>query len=167
MKKLIVIAVALIAVISCASYNNIPDEIDSFVDKAEIKAPNYDMSDWETSKAEYEALVDQYTDNFAKFTDEQKALATNAMGRYHALLVKNGLAESVGVLNMIKNLLPSYIDGITGVIKENEQDIVNTLSGILDMNNLGNSLNDLGTELGGLLENIFGALEEKTNKQSE
>lgn len=166
MKKLIVIAIALISVISCASYKSIPEDIDSFVDKAEIKAPGYNMSDWETSKAEYEALVDQFTDNFSKFTDDQKALATNAMGRYHALLVKNGLAESVGVLNMIKNLIPSYIDGITGVLKENEQEIVNTLSGILDLNSIGSSLNDLGTEIGGLLENIFNAVE-KNNQKSE
>lgn len=166
MKKFLVVVFALLSVISCASYKSIPEEIDSFVDKAEIKAPSYNKSDWETSKAEYEALIDQFTDNFSKFTDDQKALATNAMGRYHALLVKNGLVESAGVLGMIKNLLPSYIEGITDAIKDNEQEIISTLSGILDLKNIGCSINDLGNELGGLLEGIFNAVEKNNQKEN-
>lgn len=61
------------------------------MDKTELNASSYSQSDWEKSAIEYQKLVDDYMYSGKEYTDAEKEMAARAMGRYHALLVKNGI----------------------------------------------------------------------------
>lgn len=89
-KHVLIVAVMTVLMASCAS-QSAPQKLDNFVDKTELNASSYSQSDWEKSAIEYQKLVDDYMYSGKEYTDAEKEMAARAMGRYHALLVKNGI----------------------------------------------------------------------------
>lgn len=136
---------------SCAS-QSAPQKLDSFVDKAELNSSSYSLSDWEKSATEYQKLVDDYMYSGKEYTEAEKEMAARAMGRYHALLFKNGIEKGASFLKDFGKMLPEYLDGLASGLDENADGIGSAIENLFDEENIEKSLDALGSTI----EKMFG-----------
>ena len=146
-----------VALMAACSNSNLPQKLDSFVDNAELKSGTYDAKDWEKSINQYEKIVEEYSASGKNYSEAEKQMAARAMGRYHSLLLKNGIQASASYLNELKTILPSYFEGLIEGIDEDSEKLEKSLEGLFDTEELEKAFEDLGTKL----ERIFGEIDEK------
>lgn len=139
------------SVMSC-TMQSLPQQLDTFVDKAELNSESYDYSDWEKSKSQYEQMINAYMSSDKVYSDSEKEMAARAMGRYHALLIKNGIKESAAFLKELGNILPAYLDGFSSEVGDNTVDWDGIINDAFDDEKLEESLDGLEKAL----ENLFG-----------
>ena len=147
MKTLYKIAAIIFAaaMISACGKQSIPEQLEAFVDDAELKCDKYSKDDWAKSNEEFQKLADSYISSDKQFTDDENQMALRSIGRYHALLIKHGVRESADFVRNLSRSLPSYINGITNGINE--------LGAKLDSIDINKSIEDLGTAIEGLFKN--------------
>ena len=126
---ILVVSAAAMLMFSCATANA-PQKLDNFVDKAELNSRSYDSDDWAKSMEQYEKLVNEYANSGKEYTPEERQMATRAMGRYHSLLIKNGVEQSAAYLKELESILPSYLEGLMDGLGENAEELGKTLEGI-------------------------------------
>lgn len=141
---------------ACATANA-PQKLDDFVDKAELNSGAYDADDWSKSMEQYEKLVDEYANSGKDYTPEEKQMAARAMGRYHSLLIKNGVEQSAAYLKELESILPLYLEGLVDGLSENSEELGKTLEGIFNSGELEKAFEGLGNKL----EEIFGGIDDK------
>ena len=144
--RLSVVAAVSALAISCM-VTSIPQKLDRFVDKAELKSASYTSADWERSVAEYDKLADKYTSSEQDYSQEEQQMAARAMGRYHSLLLKNGIQQSEDYLEKLKDELPAYLDGLAEGLGKRAEDIEKALEKILSDKKLEKSLENLGEKI--------------------
>ena len=105
--RCIVIVLTSALIFACSS-SNIPQKLDSFVDNAELESSDYDADDWQKSMLQYARLVEEYSNSGKEYSDAEKQMAARAKGRYHSLLIKNGIEQSAAYLKELESILPSY-----------------------------------------------------------
>ena len=152
--RLFICVLAAAFMTSCA-VQTIPQQLDEFVEKAETKAEDYSAEDWQQSNEEYSALLDEYLNSGQEYTEEEKQMAASAIGRYHALLLKNGVAIAGGYLKKLGEILPSYLDGFASGIDENAGDIESFFNNLIDEEAMDQSLSKLEESL----KKLFGTEE--------
>ena len=140
---------------TCSS-SNIPQKLDSFVDNAELKSNDYDAEDWQKSMLQYEELVEELSNSGKEYSNAEKEMAARAMGRYHSLLIKNGIEQSAAYLKELESILPSYLEGLIDGLGENSEEFGKTLEGISNSEELEKAFDGLGNRL----EELFGGIEE-------
>ena len=140
---------------TCSS-SNIPQKLDSFVDNAELKSNDYDAEDWQNSMLQYEELVEEFSNSGKEYSNAEKQMAARAMGRYHSLLIKNGIEQSSAYLKELESILPSYLEGLIDGLGENSEEFGKTLEGISNSEELEKAFDGLGNRL----EELFGGIEE-------
>lgn len=131
------LAASAILVIGCATTKSLPDRMDEFVEKTETEYKNYTEEDWAKSKAEYEALVNEWNENADNFTMSEKIRVMKAMGRYGTMVIEkevSGASESLGgILESIPETINDIIDQIdTAAIRESVDGIKNGVEGIIE-----------------------------------
>ena len=77
-------------------------------------------------------------------------------GRYHSLLIKNGIEQSAAYLKELESILPSYLEGLVDGLGENSEELGKTLEGIFNSEEMEKAFEGLGKKL----EEIFGGIEE-------
>ena len=154
------ILIVLLLAVSCSTWRKVPDKMDAFVGNAEVSASKYSAEDWAKSKEEYQALINEYSEHEDQYTPEEKARVMKDIGRYHALLVVNGINEAASYVETLKKILPSYLEGINEVINENKGGVTNLIKGILNPEGLDQSVRELVDELNSLGEEISAGVEE-------
>ena len=147
-------------VVSCSTWRKVPDKMDAFVGKAEVSAAKYTAEDWAESKAEYQALINEFSEHEDQYTDEEKARVMKDIGRYHALLVVNGINEAAAFVETLRKILPSYLDGIKEVVEENKGGVSDLIKGILNPEGVDQAVKGLMEELNGLGNQIDKDVEE-------
>lgn len=145
-----------LAMLAACSSSNIPQKLDSFVDNDELNSSDYDAEDWQKSMAQYERLVEEYSASGKEYSDAEKQMAARAMGRYHSLLIKNGVAQTAAYLKELESILPSYLEGLVDGLGENSEEMGKTLEGIFNSEEMEKAFEGLGNKL----EEIFGSIEE-------
>lgn len=153
--RFILLFPALILMATCSS-SNIPQKLDSFVDNAELKSNDYDAEDWQNSMLQYEELVEEFSNSGKEYSNAEKLMAARAMGRYHSLLIKNGIEQSAAYLKELESILPSYLEGLIDGLGENSEEFGKTLEGISNSEELEKAFDGLGNRL----EELFGGIEE-------
>lgn len=153
--RFILLFPALVLLATCSS-SNIPQKLDSFVDNAELKSNDYDAEDWQNSMLQYEELVEEFSNSGKEYSNAEKQMAARAMGRYHSLLIKNGIEQSAAYLKELESILPSYLEGLIDGLGENSEEFGNTLEGISNSEELEKAFDGLGNRL----EELFGGIEE-------
>lgn len=153
--RFILLFPALVLLATCSS-SNIPQKLDSFVDNAELKSNDYDAEDWQNSMLQYEELVEEFSNSGKEYSNAEKQMAARAMGRYHSLLIKNGIEQSAAYLNELESILPSYLEGLIDGLGENSEEFGKTLEGISNSEELEKAFDGLGNRL----EELFGGIEE-------
>ena len=147
---------ALALCTACMAYAGIPQKLDDFVSKTERKCDNYSKKDWEKSRNEYRALLDEYRNSREEFSQDDKELAVRAMGRYNALLIKNGIVKSSLGIKEISALLPDFIKGLSDGLEANSEEINRTIKSLIDTNKINGAIQSLGNAL----EKVFAGGEE-------
>lgn len=153
--RFILLFPALVLLATCSS-SNIPQKLDSFVDNAELKSNDYDAEDWQNSMLQYEELVEEFSNSGTEYSNAEKQMAARAMGRYHSLLIKNGIEQSAAYLKELESILPSYLEGLIDGLGENSEEFGKTLEGISNSEELEKAFDGLGNRL----EELFGGIEE-------
>lgn len=153
--RFILLFPALVLMATCSS-SNIPQKLDSFVDNAELKSNDYDAEDWQKSMLQYEELVEEFSNSGKEYSNAEKQMAARAMGRYHSLLIKNGIEQSAAYLKELESILPSYLEGLVDGLGENSEEFEKTLEGICNSEELEKAFEGLGNRL----EELFGGIEE-------
>lgn len=153
--RFILLFPALVLLATCSS-SNMPQKLDSFVDNAELKSNDYDAEDWQNSILQYEELVEEFSNSGKEYSNAEKQMAARAMGRYHSLLIKNGIEQSAAYLKELESILPSYLEGLTDGLGENSEEFGKTLEGISNSEELEKAFDGLGNRL----EELFGGIEE-------
>lgn len=153
--RFILLFPALVLMATCSS-SNIPQKLDSFVDNAELKSNDYDAEDWQKSMLQYEELVEEFSNSGKEYSNAEKQMAARAMGRYHSLLIKNGIEQSAAYLKELESILPSYLEGLVDGLGENSEEFGKTLEGIFNSEELENAFDGLENRL----EELFGGIEE-------
>lgn len=153
--RFILLFPALVLLATCSS-SNIPQKLDSFVDNAELKSNDYDAEDWQNSMLQYEELVEELSNSGKEYSNAEKQMAARAMGRYHSLLIKNGIEQSAAYLKELESILPSYLEGLIDGLGENSEEFGKTLEGISNSEELEKAFDGLGNRL----EKLFGEIEE-------
>lgn len=153
--RFILLFPALVLLATCSS-SNIPQKLDSFVDNAELKSNDYDAEDWQNSMLQYEELVEELSNSGKEYSNTEKQMAARAMGRYHSLLIKNGIEQSAAYLKELESILPSYLEGLIDGLGENSEEFGKTLEGISNSEELEKAFDGLGNRL----EELFGEIEE-------
>ena len=133
-----------------------PQKLDSFVDNAELKSNDYDAEDWQNSMLQYEELVEEFSNSGKEYSNAEKQMAARAMGRYHSLLIKNGIEQSAAYLKELESILPSYLEELVDGLGENSEEFGKTLEGISNSEELEKAFDGLGNRL----EELFGGIEE-------
>lgn len=144
--KLSVVVAAMTLAISCM-VTSVPQKLDRFVDKAELKSASYTSADWKRSISEYDKLADKYAATKEEYSPEEQEMAARAMGRYHSLLLKNGIEVSKSYLDKLKEVLPSYIEGLTEGFGKGAESLEKTLEELLSDEKLEKSLESLGQQI--------------------
>ena len=143
------------ALLAACSSSIIPQKLDSFVDNAELKSSEYDAEDWQKSMNQYEKLVEEYSNTDKEYSESEKQMAARAIGRYHFLLIKNGVEQSAAYLKELESILPSYLEGLVDGIGENSEELEKTLDGLFNSEELEKAVEGLGNKL----EEIFGGID--------
>lgn len=151
--RLLVLSAISLILGSCSV--SIPEKLDRFVDKAELNSSSYDANDWQKSLNQYAELVNELSSSGKQYSDAEKEMAARAMGRYHSLLIKNGIEASATYIKELKSILPSYLEGLVEGLDENSDEIGKSLEGLFDSEELYRVLDNLGEKL----EGIFGEIE--------
>lgn len=150
LSRFIPLFLVLVLLAACSS-SNIPQKLDSFVYNAELNSSDYDAGDWQKSMSQYERLVEEYSASGKEYSDAEKQMAARAMGRYHSLLIKNGIEQSAAYLKELESILPSYLEGLVEGLGENSEEIGKTLEGIFNSEELEKAFEDLGNKLEGII----------------
>ena len=145
------------ALMAACSYSNIPQRLDSFVDNAELNSGDYDAEDWKKPMAQYESLVGEYSSSENDYIEAEKQMAARAMGRYHSLLIKNGIKQSAAFLKEMEAILPSYLEGLADGLGEESEELGKTLEDVFNSEELEKAFEGIGNRL----EELFGGLEGK------
>lgn len=153
--RFILLFPALVLLATCSS-SNIPQKLDSFVDNAELKSNDYDAEAWQNSMLQYEELVEKFSNSGKEYSNAEKQMAARAMGRYHSLLIKNGIEQSAAYLKELESILPSYLEGLVDGLGENSEEFGKTMEGISTSEELEKAFDGLGNRL----EELFGGIEE-------
>jgi hypothetical protein len=157
--RIVVVAAAMatamaFALASCA-VQSAPQKLDDFVDKAEQNSQEYTTEDWAKSTEQYQKLMEEYLKSGREYSEAEKEMAVRAMGRYHALLLKNGVEKSTELIKKLGRMLPEYLDGFAAGLDEGANNLGTTLEGIFNDEKLQDSIDSLGKTL----ERVFGDLE--------
>ena len=153
LSRFIPLFLVLVLLAACSS-SNIPQKLDSFVDNAELNSSDYDAGDWQKSMSQYERLVEEYSASGKEYSDAEKQMAARAMGRYHSLLIKNGIEQSAAYLKELESILPSYLEGLVDGLGDNSEELGKTLEGVFNSEELEKAFEDLGNKLEGIIGGI-------------
>ena len=92
MRKYIVILLVALVAASCATLRA-PARMERLVNRVERNADRYRPYQWDRVNRQYEALVQEYVQNYRMYSIAEKQQAMSAMGRYHGILVDHGIKQ--------------------------------------------------------------------------
>ena len=134
MRKYIVILLVALTAASCATLRA-PAKLERFVDRVERNADRYRPYQWDRVNRQYEALLNEYVQNYRTYSIAEKQQAMNAIGRYHGILVDHGIKQGIGFLGS----LGAYAGGLLDLLKQDAGAVTDFLQSVLGLG--GNELN--------------------------
>ena len=140
MRKYLVILLVALTAASCATLRA-PAKLERFVNRVERNADHYRPYQWERANRKYQALLQEYVDNYRYFTIAEKQQAMAAIGRYHGLLVDHGIKRGIGFLGG----LGAYAGGLLDLLKQDAGAVSDFLQSVLGLR--GNEMNKWMNEL--------------------
>ena len=134
MRKYILMILVALTAASCAVLRA-PAKLERFVDRVERNADRYRPYHWDRVNRRYEALLNEYVQNYRTYSIAEKQQAMNAIGRYHGILVDHGIKQGIGFLGS----LGSYAGGLLDLLKQDAGAVTDFLQSVLGLG--GNEIN--------------------------
>ena len=134
MRKYILILLVALTAASCATLRA-PAKLERFVDRVERNADRYRPYQWDRVNRQYEALLNEYVQNYRAYTIAEKQQAMNAIGRYHGILVDHGIKQGIGFLGS----LGAYAGGLLDLLRQDAGAVTDFLQSVLGLG--GNEIN--------------------------
>ena len=134
MRKYILILLVALTAASCATLRA-PARLERFVDRVERNADRYRPYQWDRVNRQYEALLNEYVQNYRTYSIAEKQQAMSAIGRYHGILVDHGIKQGIGFLGS----LGAYAGGLLDLLKQDAGAVTDFLQSVLGLG--GNELN--------------------------
>ena len=147
---------AILFCTSCVVYGGVPQKLDNFVTATENDCQNYSKEEWEKSRKEYRSILDEYKNSKKEFTQEEREMAIRAMGRYNALLLKNGIVESAVGIREFSAMVPDFLRGMAEGLDAHSEEINQALKSLVDTNKLKGAIDQIGSAL----SKMFAGLDE-------
>ena len=144
MRKYILILLVALTAASCATLRA-PARLERFVDRVERNADRYRPYQWDRVNRRYEALLNEYVQNYRTYSIAEKQQAMNAIGRYHGILVDHGIKQGIGFLGS----LGSYAGGLLDLLKQDAGAVTDFLQSVLGLGKkeIGNAVDLLKKNL--------------------
>ena len=128
MRKYLVILLVALTAASCATLRA-PAKLDRLVNRVERRADHYRPYQWDRVNRQYEALVQEFVQNYRMYTIAEKQQAMAAIGRYHGILVDHGIKQGVGFLGS----LGSYAGALLDILKQDASVVEDFLQNVLGL----------------------------------
>ena len=109
-------AVAVIAMTSCKE--TLPARFDKFVASVEKRCDKFSEDDWSKANAQFEKLLNEYTENKSSYNADQQKQIRSAIGKYLALAAKSGVKTAFDAINDLIEQIPSVLEGIGNFFKD-------------------------------------------------
>ena len=144
MRKYLVILLVALTAASCATLRA-PAKLERFVDRVERNADRYRPYQWDRVNRRYEALLQEYVNNYRLYTIAEKQQAMSAIGRYHGILVDHGIKQGIGFLGS----LGAYAGGLLDVLRQDVGAVEDFLQSVLGLGKkeIGNAVDLLKKNL--------------------
>jgi DNA-binding GntR family transcriptional regulator len=144
MRKYILLLLVALVTASCATLRA-PARLERLVDRVERNADRYRPYQWDRVNRQYEALVQEYVQNYRTYTIAEKQQAMAAIGRYHGILVDHGVKQGVGFLGG----LGAYAGALLDILKMDAGVVEDFLQNVLGLGKkeAGNAMNLLQKKL--------------------
>ena len=126
MRKYILILLVALTAASCATLRA-PAKLERFVNRVERTADHYRPYQWDRVNRRYEALLQEYINNYRLYTIAEKQQAMTAIGRYHGILVDHGIKQGIGFLGS----LGSYAGGLLDLLRQDAGAVEDFLQSVL------------------------------------
>ena len=107
---LMILVAGLFILASCT--RPLCDRVERFVNKTEANYEKYSEEDWQKSLNEYQALAQEYKDNYQSFSKEEKERINKALGKYTGILLKKGISSAGSVLQEAIDGASSFLKGV-------------------------------------------------------
>lgn len=117
-KGLIMIALGLLLLTACS--RPLEDRVESFVSKTEARYEKYTEEDWQKSMQEYQALAQEYKDNYQSYSKEERDRINKAFGKYTGILLKQGLSTAGNALQQAIDGASSFMKGVFDSMESEE-----------------------------------------------
>jgi hypothetical protein len=127
-RNILLILITLALASSCAALRA-PAKLDRLANRVERRADHYTFADWHRANAKYDALVNEYIQNYGRYTRYEKQKAMAAIGRYHGVLADYGIKESVSTVGGIG----AYAGGLLDILKQDVSAVRDFLKTVLGM----------------------------------
>ena len=128
MRKYILILLVALTAASCATLRA-PARLERFVDRVERNADRYRPYQWDRVNRRYEALLNEYVQNYRTYSIAEKQQAMNAIGRYHGILVDHGIKKGIGFLGS----LGAYAGGLLDLLQQDAGAVTDFLQNVLGL----------------------------------
>ena len=110
MKRILILAGIVMLLSSCML--SLTSKFDRFADKVEADGTKMSLEQWEKCNQQFQALVDEYIDNYSSLDSSEKKQINKAIGRYSKAAVKSGISGVADVAGSIVSELPDALDGL-------------------------------------------------------
>lgn len=119
MKKFLLLVGVILLMTACTG--SLPGRFARLADKVEAKGADMSKEQWDKCNAQFEKLIQEYSDNYDSFTGTQKKEINNAIARYSKAAIKSGISGVADVVNGIMEELPgalnSLLEGVGGFLE--------------------------------------------------
>lgn len=121
MKRICLYVFAVLLAVSCGNRaSGSVGKLDSFVDKVVAEGESYYAEDWEKVNEKFEMLVDSVYDNYDSMSDEERADAMKAIGRYTGIYTKMGVKAAVNGFQKAMEAINPFLDGFSDAFDSEE-----------------------------------------------
>lgn len=108
----------MITLMLTACTSSLSSRIDKAVADVEANCETWTEEEWDLAIDDYSKLLEEYEMNYNSYSAEEKAEINRALGRYSALMVKQGFREAGDALEDFTESLPSLVEGFMSAFDE-------------------------------------------------
>lgn len=113
---LLMTALAVFATTSCKE--TLPKRFDNFVNGVEKRCEKFSEDDWTKANAQFEKLLNEYTENRSSYNADEQKQIRSAIGKYVGLAAKSGVKTALDSINGLIEQIPSLLEGIGNFFKD-------------------------------------------------
>lgn len=109
MKKLFLIALALVCAVSCRSY---VDRLEDFVSEVEANFSEYNDADWMVMDQKCAEFKSEFAKKYDRLNEYERVYAGEAFDRYDAAVAKGKVNQAVGGAKKFLENAGHYLEGL-------------------------------------------------------